>query len=84
VKFRNDKLIDEFAMHLNSPASKLHALGEKIDEMRLVKKMLRVVLKQYWQITLSIETILDLNTLSLEGLVDRLRVAEDRAMRKRK
>lgn len=40
--------------------------------------MLRVVPKQYRQITLFIETILDLNTLSLEGLIDSLRAAEDR------
>jgi hypothetical protein len=77
VKFRDGEMIDEFAMRLNTLASKLRTLGEKVDEVRLVKKMLRIVPKQYRQIAMSIlVTLLDLNTLSLEGLVGRLRAAE--------
>jgi hypothetical protein len=45
VKFHNGESINEFAMRLNSLASKLHALGEKIDEVRLIKKMLHVIPK---------------------------------------
>jgi hypothetical protein len=44
--------------------------------VRLIKKMLRIVPKQYREIVMSIVTLLDLNTLSLEGLVGRLRAAE--------
>jgi hypothetical protein len=76
VKFRDGETIDEFAMRLNTMASELRALGEKVDEVRLVKKVLRIVPKQYRQIAMSIATLLDLNTLSLEGLVGRLRAAE--------
>jgi hypothetical protein len=76
VKFRNGETIDEFAMRLNMLASELRALGEKVDEVRLIKKMLRIILKQYRQIAMSIVTLLDLNTLSLEGLIGRLRAAE--------
>jgi hypothetical protein len=72
VKFRDG----EFAMRLNTLASELRALGEKVDEVRLIKKMLRIVPKQYRQIAMSIVTLLNLNTLSLEGLVGRLRAAE--------
>jgi uncharacterized membrane protein YgcG len=44
--------------------------------VRLIKKMLCIVPKQYRQIAMSIVTLLDLNTLSLEGLVRRLCAAE--------
>jgi hypothetical protein len=76
VKFRDGETIDEFAMRLNTLASKLRALGEKVDEVWLIKKMLRIVPKQYRQIAMSIVTLLDLNTLSLEGLVGRLHAAK--------
>jgi hypothetical protein len=76
VKFRDGETIDEFAMRLNTLVSELRALGEKVDEVRLIKKMLRIVPKQYREIVMSIVTLLDLNTLSLEGLVGRLRAAE--------
>jgi hypothetical protein len=76
VKFRDGETIDEFAMRLNTLASELRALGEKVDEVRLIKKMLCIVPKQYRQIAMSIVTLLDLHTLSLEGLVGRLRAAE--------
>jgi hypothetical protein len=76
VKFHDGEMIDEFAMRLNTLASELRALGKKVDEVRLVKKMLHIVPKQYRQIAMSIVTLLDLNTLSLEGLVGRLHAAE--------
>jgi hypothetical protein len=47
VKFRDGESIDEFAMRLNSLASKLRTLGEKIDEVHLIKKMSRIIPKQY-------------------------------------
>jgi hypothetical protein len=76
IKFHDGETIDEFAMRLNTLASELRALGEKVDEVQLIKKMLRIVPKQYQQIAMSIVTLLDLNTLSLEGLVGRLCAAE--------
>jgi hypothetical protein len=45
VKFHNGELINEFAMRWNSLVSELHALGRRIDEVRLIKKMLRIVPK---------------------------------------
>jgi hypothetical protein len=43
-----------------------------------VKKMLRVLPQRYAQIAISIETLLDLKTLTTEELVGRLKMAEDR------
>jgi hypothetical protein len=52
--------------------------GEAIEDTRVVKKMLRVLPQRYAQIAISIETLLDLKTLTIEELVGRLRMAEDR------
>ena len=42
-------------------------------------KYLRVVLPRFAQIALSIETLLDLSTLSIEDVTGRLKVVEDHA-----
>jgi hypothetical protein len=78
IQFKNGELIDDFGLRINSLAEKLRGLGEAVSEVRVVKKILRVLPKQYNQIAVSIETMLDINTLSVEELVGRLRAAEDR------
>lgn len=65
-------------MRLGSLAAELRELGEKMEEERVVKKMLRVVPAKYNQIACSIEMFADLKTMSMEELVGRLRVAEER------
>ena len=65
-------------MRICGLVGKLHALGEKVEEGRVVKKILRVLPPRYNQIACSIEMLLDLNKLSVEELVGRLRVTEDR------
>jgi hypothetical protein len=45
MKFHDGESISEFAMCLNSLASELHALSEKIGEVWLINKMLRVIPK---------------------------------------
>jgi hypothetical protein len=77
IQFKNGELIDEFGLRINSLAEKLRGLGEVVGETRVVKKILRVLPKQYNQIAVSIETLLNINTLTVEELVGRLRAAED-------
>ncbi|KAF0922876.1 hypothetical protein E2562_002125 [Oryza meyeriana var. granulata] len=59
-------------MRLGSLVAELHELGENIEEVRVVKKLLRVVPVKYNQVALSIEMLMDLNMMSLEELVGRL------------
>jgi hypothetical protein len=56
----------------------LHVSGEAIEDTRVVKKMLCVLPKQYQSVAFSIETLLDLKTLTIEELVGRLKMAEER------
>jgi hypothetical protein len=78
VSFKDGEAINDFAVRLNSLAAELRELGEKMEEQRVVKKMLRVVPARYNQITCSIEMFADMKTMSMEELVGRLRVAEER------
>jgi hypothetical protein len=53
-------------------------LGEAITDACVAKKMLRVFPKQFSQIAVSIEMLLDINSLTVEDLVSRLNPSEDR------
>lgn len=70
--------MDEFGLRINSLVENMRGLGEDISETRIVKKILRVLPKAYSQVAVSIETLLDVNKLTVEELVGRLRAAEDR------
>ena len=78
INFRDGETLDAFGMRIMSLVNNLRSLGDHMDEVRVVQKFLRVVPSRYTQIALAIETMLDLNTLSVEELVGRLRSAEER------
>jgi hypothetical protein len=71
--------VDDFALRLSGLVQQLawHDDGN-IDEQKAVEKYLHVVPKKYTQIALSMETILDLSTLSIEEVTRRLKVVDDR------
>jgi DNA-binding ferritin-like protein len=77
--FKEGELVDEFSMRIESLAENLRALGESITDACVAKKMLRVLPKKFSQIAASIETLLDINSLTFEDLVSRLKPSEDRA-----
>lgn len=56
----------------------LEILGDKIEENRVVKKFLHVVPPRYSQVAISIETLVDLQTLLVEELIGRLKAVEER------
>ncbi|VAH22381.1 unnamed protein product [Triticum turgidum subsp. durum] len=78
IAFKEGELVDEFAMRISSLASQLRALGDTMDDARVVRKFLRVVPSRFAQVAVSIETLLDLSELSVEELTGQLRVVEDR------
>ena len=56
----------------------LNLLGDKIDNEKVVRKFLYVVPSRYPQVAISIETLVDLQTLSIEELTGWLRIVEER------
>lgn len=62
ISFKNGELIDDFTLHINVLVEDLHGLEETVNDTRVVKKILCVLLKRYSQIIVSIEMVLDLKT----------------------
>ena len=79
LKMKDGDTIDTFVGKLSEISSKSAALGEVIEESKIVKKFLKSLpRKKYIQIVASIEQLLDLNTTSFEDIVGRLKVYEER------
>ncbi|KAG7547963.1 Zinc finger CCHC-type [Arabidopsis suecica] len=79
LKMKDSEKIDDFAGKLSEIASKSSALGVKIEESRLVKKFLKSIpRRKYIHIVASLEQVLDLNTITFEDIVGRLKVYEER------
>ncbi|XP_076922505.1 uncharacterized protein LOC143584309 [Bidens hawaiensis] len=79
MKMNESDSIDNFAGKLSSIASKSAALGEVIDEARLVKKFLKSLPRsKYIQMVASLEQMLDINKTGFEDVVGRLRAYKER------
>jgi hypothetical protein len=69
--------IEDLVICVTGLANNLHELGEKMEGMRIVRKLMCIIPKRYNQIACSIEMLSDLNTMSVEELIGKLRTAED-------
>ncbi|KAK1677587.1 hypothetical protein QYE76_038435 [Lolium multiflorum] len=78
IKFRPGESIDDFAMRLQTLANESGVLGDPLDEKKVVLKLLRIAPKRFKQLCWSIESLVDLNNLSIEELVGRLKVVDER------
>ena len=68
----------DFSLRLQTLISKLRSHGVTIDEEEAVSKFLYSVLAKYIQIAFSIETMLDLSTLTIEDVTGRLWAVDKR------
>ena len=75
LKFRHGEAVEDFALRLQSLASQLATLGKKMEE-DVVCKLLRACPAKYSQMACTIEATLDLDQVSLEDVVGRLRKLE--------
>jgi hypothetical protein len=70
--------IEDLTTHITGLTCNLQELGEKkIEDMRIVRKLLSIVPKRYNQIACAIEKFSDLNTMSIEEVIGKLRATED-------
>lgn len=79
IKMRETETIDEFVTKLSGIATKSAALGEVMEESKLVKKFLKALPRsKFIQIVASIEQSIDLKNTGFEDVVGRLKAYEER------
>jgi hypothetical protein len=74
--FHGRESVDYFAMRINGLVASLRELGEEMEDSHVVRKILLVIPKKLRQVGVAIEMLVDLNAMTVEQLVGRLRVAE--------
>jgi hypothetical protein len=78
IKFKPGESIDDFSICITSIANELRVLGDEITDKEVVKKMLHSVPEKLEQVAISMEPLLDLNSLSIEEATGHLRAVEQR------
>jgi DNA-binding transcriptional ArsR family regulator len=77
LSFHDGESVKDFAMQLTSLTNQLATLDDPQADDKVVTKYLRVARPRYRQLVVSIETLLDISTLSVEEVTARLKAIED-------
>ncbi|GJV99399.1 ribonuclease H-like domain, reverse transcriptase, RNA-dependent DNA polymerase [Tanacetum coccineum] len=75
---KEDETIDTFTAKLTTIVNKAASLGHTMEDETLVRKLLNVVPDRYLQIVASIEQYSDLDEMTLEEAIGRLKTYEER------
>ena len=70
--------IDDFFMNLTMIVNDIRLLGNKVEEIFVVKKFLQAILPRFMQIVTFIEQFDDLKNISIEEVIGSLNVHEER------
>jgi len=77
LAFKPGEDVDDFALCLNTLLQKVVQVGDDTyNEGRAVEKLFRCVPEKYRQMARSIESLLDLSTMSIEEAIGRLKVVD--------
>jgi len=77
LAFKPGEDVDDFALRLNTLLRKVVQFGDNTySEERAVEKLFRCVPEKYKQMARSIESLLDLSTMSIEEAIGRLKVVD--------
>jgi hypothetical protein len=68
--------VEDFANRITGLATDFRLLGDNIIDVEVVQKMLQVVPEHLSQVAISIETLLDINNISLEEVTSMLCAVE--------
>lgn len=78
ISFKNGESLNAFGMRITGIVNNLRSLGDTVEEIKVVQKFLCEVPSQSAQIACAIETLLDLDGMSVEELIGRLRSVSER------
>jgi hypothetical protein len=78
IKFKPGEGVEDFSLRITALANELRVLGDGITDKEVVKKILHSVPEKLEQVAISMETLLDLNSLSIEEAASHLRAVEQR------
>lgn len=78
LKMKDTDKIDDFIRKLSEISSKSDALGETMDESKLVKKLLQSIPWKKYHIVASLEQILNLKITCFEDIIGQLKTYEER------
>jgi hypothetical protein len=78
LAFRPGETMEDFSLWLTTVASQLRVLGDEVSDKEVVKKLLHVVPNNLEQVVISMETLLDLKSLSIEEVDGHLLAVEQR------
>ena len=78
IRFKDGESVDDFSMRITGITNSITTLDGSISETQIVKKMLQVVPDHLEQVAISIETLLDVNDLTVEEVTGRLHNIEQR------
>jgi hypothetical protein len=78
IVFKEGETVSEFGIRISTLTTNLCVLGDDITDTEVVKKLLQVVPKRLSQAAVSLEMFLDLNKVSIEEVIGRLGVFEER------
>jgi hypothetical protein len=77
LAFKPGEDVDDFALRLNTLQQKMVQFGDDTyGEERTVEKLFRCILEKYKQIARSIESLMNLSTMSIEEAIGRLKVID--------
>ncbi|XP_076881586.1 uncharacterized protein LOC143529748 [Bidens hawaiensis] len=84
LKMNVNESLDVYAEKISQIASQASSLGHTLDDKRLVRKLLGSVPEKYIQIVAAIEQFANLNTMSFQEAVGRLKAFEERTKKQTK
>lgn len=78
ISFKDGESISEFGIRIKAIATNLRTLGDHITDSEVVKKLLQVVPERLTQAAVAIEMFSDLNKTTIDEVIGRLRLFEER------
>ena len=72
IRFKDGESVDDFSIRITGLANSIPTLGRSINEIEIVKKMLQIAPDHLEQVAILIETLLDVNDLTVEEVTIKL------------